>query len=110
MSDFETEITAALRQAILKKIGEAGWLDVGYGAVKVPPETLRRVYATVDMDRVAVLLKDRIEERIADAMYNSLATEVATDTKQILCNKELREDLRAILRQHMRAALAGVTR
>ena len=107
---FERDVMQAVQQVIVEKLRKGDWLQVGgYGdTLKMSQERLRKVYEAVDMGTVLVLVKQRLEERIADSIINAMATEVATDVKQILCNKELREDLRAILREKMRATAAAL--
>lgn len=105
---FDEQVLQSVQEAVLKLLRSGSWLTVDYhNQIKLPPDLIRSVYASIDMDRVKVLVKEQCEERLADAVYNSLATEVATDAKKILSNTELREDCRAYLRTKMReAALA----
>ncbi len=74
----------------------------------VTPGNLREVYQSVDMVRVGEILKVKIEQKVADAILNNLATEVATDVKKIMSNTELREDCRAVIRDKIRQASKGL--
>ena len=71
--------------------------------VKLPESLIREVYESIDMEQVKSQLKGKLESRMADAIFNSLATEIANDTKKVMSNNELREDCRAVIRQKIRA-------
>ncbi len=45
-----------------------------------------------------------MEERIADKLYNALATEVANDTKSLMCDTKTRD----LFRDAIRARIAAV--
>lgn len=110
MSTFDTEVTDAARSAIVKLLGSGEWLRVEWSQrVNIKQAQLRAIYDAVDMDHVQELIKDKIEHRIADAIFNSLATEVATDVKKIMSNTELREDCRAVIRKKIRDTADAVT-
>ncbi len=103
MSDFERDIQQAVQSAIVKTLASGDWLTVHWkDRFGVSPERLREVYNSVDMDKVTAIIKEKIEKRIADSLFNALATEIATDVKKIMCNTELREDCRAVIRTKLR--------
>ena len=106
MSDFETQVKAAAEKAVLKFLGDGGWLLPNYeGRLKVPPEWIAECWRLVDADKVRAQLAARLEAELADRMVNHMAAELATDIKQILSVKERREALRALAREHMEAAM-----
>jgi uncharacterized membrane protein YheB (UPF0754 family) len=90
-------------------IRSGDWLKLDYSA-KLPIDTafLRRIQNSVNLDNVLAKLTDQIESRIAEAIFNAMATEIATDVKKILSNMELREDVRAILRAKIRNVAEAV--
>ncbi len=102
---FDQEVQRAFRESIVKTIRAGDWCKIDYNA-RLPLDAafLRKVQASVNMDNVLAILTTRIEERIADTIFNAMATEVATDVKKIMSNTELREEIRAVLRSKMRAA------
>lgn len=110
MTDFEEKLTAAVQHSVLQMVTKGDWLRFESYNDRIPidPSFLRGLYASLDRERIKQLLQAQIEERIADTIYNAMATEIATDVKQIMSNKELREDLRAYLRERMRAMVQEV--
>jgi hypothetical protein len=106
---FAEQVQQAAEESIVKMLKSGEWLRVGYGdRMTVTPGQLREVYQAVDMSRVGEILKVKIEQKVADAIFNNLATEVATDVKKIMSNSELREDCRAVIRDKIRQAARGL--
>lgn len=107
---FANDILVAAHHALIAKIRSGDWLTLPswQERVNVDGRFLRGIYDSLDRERIKALVKDKVEERIADAIYNAMATEVANDTKQILCNKELREEMRGYIRDHMRGVAGKV--
>jgi hypothetical protein len=100
---FEELVVQAAQNAVVALLSKGDWLKLEY-ADKVPisQADLRGIYAKVDMERVKALVLDKVEERIADTIIGNMAKELGTDVKQIMCNTELREDLRGMLRAKIR--------
>lgn len=100
---FDEDIQQAVRDSLVKLIRSGDWLKLDYSA-KLPIDAafLRRVQNSVNLDNVLAKLTENIEARIADAIFNAMATEIATDVKKIMSNTELREDMRAVLRAKIR--------
>lgn len=108
MSPFETEVKKAAEKAVLKLISEGSWLSADYSSrFKVPPEWMQRCWELVDKDKLQSHFARRLEEELANRMVNHMATEIATDVKQILSDKERRESLRALARGHMEAIMGS---
>jgi len=108
---FTNQITSAVQSAVLRFLSSDNWLLPDYNSrVKVPPELIAQAWALVDVSKIKALLAKRIEQELADRIMNHLATEMATDIKQILGVQERREKLRSIAREHietiMRARVA----
>lgn len=102
MSEFEMALKAAAEKSLLKIISEGQWIENSYAnRFKIPADMLARVYALVDADAIARRLADRLNEELADRIVNHMAAEISTDVKQLLSDKERRESLRAIARQHI---------
>ncbi len=109
MTGFAEQVQQAAEESIVKALKSGEWLRINYGnKVAVTSEQLREVYQGVDMVKVAGILKAKIEKRVADSIFNNLATEVATDVKKIMSNTELREDCRAVIRDKIRQAAEGL--
>jgi hypothetical protein len=104
MSDFADEVQKAVQKSIIDTLAKGDWLTVEWrDKMSISQERLREIYAAVDMDKVANIVKEKVEKKLADAIFNALATEVATDVKKIMSNTELREDCRASIRLKIRA-------
>lgn len=109
MNNFEEQMQQAAQESIIKALKTGEWLKVGFGdRMTVTPGQLREIYQAVDMNRVGEILKNKIEQRVADSIFNNLAIEVATDVKKIMSNTELREDCRAVIRAKIRQAAEGL--
>jgi hypothetical protein len=96
---FEQQLTEAVQQSVLKMVRDGNLVVPDYAArAKVPPAKVQELYDSIDWNRVRAVVMDRIEERCADSVLNNMATEMATDIKQVLSNKELREEVRSFIR------------
>jgi hypothetical protein len=106
MSDFDQQVKAAAEKAVLKFIGDGGWLLPSYESrLKVPAEWIAECWRMVDSAKLKAQIAARLESELADRIVNHMAAELATDIKQILSVKERREMLRAIARDHMDALM-----
>ncbi|MGB1013146.1 MAG: hypothetical protein ACPG4T_03345 [Nannocystaceae bacterium] len=100
---FDSVVIAAIKGSILKKLQGGDWLTIEYAErPKLPSRLLHRLMARVDMEEVMELATKKVEARIADRLYNSLATELSNDTKAIMSDQELRQQFRSILAQKLR--------
>ena len=102
MNDFEQSVKDAAEKAVLKFLQDGGWLMPNYeGRLKIPVEWVAECWRLVDSQKLKAKIAERLESELADRMINHMATELATDIKQILSVKERREMLRALAREHM---------
>lgn len=96
---FEQLLTEAVQQSVLKMAREGTLVLPDYSQrAKVPAAKMQELYDSIDWNRVRALCIAQVEERCADTMLNAMATEIATDIKQVLSNKELREEVRSFIR------------
>lgn len=103
MSTFEQDLVKAVQDAILKQVRDNGFVSLPYEQrVKVDGALLREAYANINREMVSARITAIIEERLSDLIWNALATELSNDVKQILSNRELREEVRAVLRDQIR--------
>lgn len=106
-ANFDQELLTAVERVVLKKITDGAWLGIpyasNYGTPKITVDFLKGVLARVDFDRVTTLVLAKVEEKIADKIYNALATEVANDTKALMCDTKAREVFRAAIAQRIAA-------
>ena len=106
---FDEVFTQAAQHAVIDFIRKGEWMKMDYNArVNIDSAWLREMHSRVSMDRVMALVADHVEQRIADGIMNGMAMEIATDVKSIMCNKELREDIRATIREKIREAKSAV--
>jgi hypothetical protein len=107
---FEDSIQQAVQHTVIDFIRKGEWMKLDYNArLNIDSAWLREMHSRVSMDSVMELVKSQVEQRIADGIMNSMATEVGTDIKSIMCNKELREDIRALIRSKIREAKSAVS-
>ena len=108
-SEFEMDVMQAIRKSLVEAITKGNWVQIPYESrPTIPASRLRSIYEQIDFVRVQAMCIERVEEMVADKIIHSLATEVATDVKKIMCNTELREDLRAILRDKIRKGVEAI--
>lgn len=102
MSDFDSQIKAAAEKAVLKFIGDGGWLLPNYESrLKIPSEWLGECWKLVDANKIKEQIAKRVEEELADRVVNRMAEELSTDIKQVLSVKERREALRSLVRDNL---------
>ena len=107
MSEFEISVLHAIRKSLVDAITKGNWVQIPYNErPTVPAAKLREIYGEIDWVRVQALCLDKVEEMIAAQIVNSLSTELQTDVKKIMSNGELREDIRATLREKIRQGVA----
>lgn len=107
MTDFETRLKQAAENSLLKIISDGQWVMPDYGnRFKLPADFMAGVWGLVDAAALKAQLAKRLESELADRIVNHMAAEIATDIKQLLSDKERREALRSLARQHI-DSLAG---
>ena len=103
MSDFDKQLQEAVQQSVLKMVRNGDLVLPEYAArAKIPPAKVQELYDAVDWGRVRALVLAEIESAVADKILNAMAAEMATDIKQVLSNKELREEVRGFIRAGVR--------
>lgn len=108
---FEKSVVKAVQGSIIKKLSDDSLFEINYNdRVKIGSDKIREVYSLVDWNKIMGIVREKIELHIADKIVNNLATELGTDIKQIMCNTELREDLRATLRGKIRDSVQAVSK
>ena len=108
MTDFETAVKHAAEKAVLKIISEGNWVQPDYNnRFILPKEFLHDIWKLVDIEKIKKEMAKRLESEFADRIMNQMATEIATDIKKILCDKEKREELRAVARENIKRICGG---
>lgn len=100
---FEEELQKAVQQSVIKMAREGSLVLPDYAArAKIPAQRVQDLYDSINWDNVRSLVMAGIEQHVADKILNAVATEMATDVKQVLSNKELREEVRSFIRAGVR--------
>lgn len=107
---FEEAIAREVRNVIVQTIQSGNWLKIPYSGVELPISVLKEAYNRVDMKLVLDQVVLTLQEQMATKIIHAMATELATDIKGIMCNQELREDLRSFLRTKMQESYNAITR
>lgn len=103
MENFEEKLLDMLQKKILSDISKQELISVKYDdRIPVPENLLTEVYMSLDITVIKKKLKERLEEEMADKIANKMITEYSNDIKQIMCNRELREELRSYMRGKIR--------
>lgn len=96
---FEEQMMQAVEDSVLKMIRDGGFIMPDYAnRPRIPSDKVQDIYAAINWDNVRRKVMDKVEDRCADHILNSMATEIANDVKQVLSNKELREEVRTFVR------------
>lgn len=102
---FEQRMTEAVQDALVKLVRDGSFIQPQYqNRITIDPQILREIHNSVSLERVKARVQEGVETRMADAILNAMATEFANDVKQILSQRELREDVRAVIRDRIRQA------
>jgi len=110
MDNFTENIVTQIQRSVIKKISSGDWLTFDYSnRPKIPGDLLYELYNMVDIDRVLALAAANLEQKIADKLIVALTVEVKNDIKQVMSNKELREELRSVIREKLKAHNFGDT-
>lgn len=99
-----------VQQTVIDFVRKGEWLKLDYNQrIGLDAAFLREVHGRVSMEAVIDIVKQDVERRIADGILNAMAQEVANDVKSIMCNKELREDVRSVIRAKIREVKAALS-
>lgn len=110
MENFEQVLVDTIQKKVIKDVSNQTLIDVSYNdRYKVPSSFLNEIYKSLDIDKIRTRLIERLENEMADKVANKLITEYSNDIKQIMGNRELREDLRHYARNKIRAIADGVS-
>lgn len=104
---FEERLADAIKEAIIRDIDR--YHTVQFTKFIVPNDVIEDIYNNVDMEKIKKYMAENIEQLIAKKIVNSMMTEIASDVRQIIATKSIREDMQYYLRQKMEQAMQGVT-
>jgi len=102
MKDFEEAVKIAAEKAVLEIISSGQWVQPDYAnRYKIPADFMSEVWNLIDSEKIKAALAVRLEAELADRIVTLMASEIATDVKQILSVKERREAIRAVTRENL---------
>lgn len=100
---FEEQLREGFEQQIVAFIKKGDWLAIDYGnRFKVDGTLLCIIYERMDREKVINKVVEGVEDFMVDKILADVATELSTDVKKVMSNQELRADIRAIIRDHVR--------
>lgn len=110
MENFEQILMDMVQKKMLQDISKSSLVEIPYNErFKVPVSFLNDVYKSLDLEKIRSRLIENLENEMADKIANKLITEYSNDIKQIMSNKELREDLRFYARDKIKAIVENVS-
>ena len=99
MVNFEEKFNDLIQKKIINDISKQDLIKINCNnRYEVPYEVFKECYEKIDIEKVKEKIISRLEEEMADKIVNKMVTEFSNDIKQIMCNRELREDLRYYMR------------
>jgi hypothetical protein len=95
MNNFEQVMSDTIQKSILKGISETKFFDYWHkDKLGIPADIVKEAYATIDREKILRVVRESIEEQIAKTIIGQLLTETANDTKKIMSDPELRQQIR----------------
>lgn len=97
---FDQQLVEQIKQNMMTTLSKLDFIMPDYNnRVKVPAGFYQKAWDMVDHEQVLKNLAVRIEQELADRIMNHLASEMATDIKQLLGDKDRREVIRGKARE-----------
>lgn len=110
MENFEQKVINVIQEKVIKDISKQDLVKIEYSdRYSVPSSFLNDIYKELDVEKIKAKLIENLENEMADKIANKLITEYSNDIKQIMSNKELREDLRHYAREKIRSIVDNVS-
>lgn len=111
MENFEQSLIDAVQRKVLQDISKSSMVEIPYNEkYKVPASFLNDIYKSLDLEKIRKRLIENLENEMADKIANKLITEYGNDIKQIMCNAELREELRHYAREKIKVIADSVSK
>lgn len=110
MENFEQKVMNVIQEKVIKDISKQDLVKIEYSdRYSIPSSFLNDIYRALDVEKIKAKLIENLENEMADKIANKLVTEYSNDIKQIMSNKELREDLRHYAREKIRSIVDNVS-
>jgi hypothetical protein len=104
------KILDAMEEGIVKAIRSGEPFNIPYQAKISVSDQIAAAYKQIDFTRVQAQIVQCLEEELARKVVNKVITEMGTDIKKLMCNAEIRDDFRYLLRKGMEELLGRVTK
>ena len=102
MSKFEDDLMNSVKCAMVNQINKTDFIQIPYDQrKKIPDHFIERAWELVDHSELCKKLSQRLESELVDRIVNHMASEIATDIKQVLSVKERREKIRSLVRENI---------
>lgn len=103
MGNFEQDLVNLIQRKVFEGISKSDLVTINYkDRYEIPANFLNEVYRSLDLEKIKARLVENLENEMADKIANKMITEYSNDIKQIMSNRELREDLRHYAREKIR--------
>lgn len=102
-------IMDAMEQGIVKAIHNGDLFKIPYDQKIDVSKEMRRAYEKIDYARLEIKIIEALEEELARKIVNKVVTEMGTDIKKLMCNPNIRDDFRFMLRKGVEDILGRVT-
>ncbi len=97
---FEDRCIETMKQRMLSQLEKTDIIMSDRGnCVKIPSSFYEKCWDLVDHDALMKKIAQNLEHELADRIVNDIATEIATDIKQLLSDKDRREIIRGKARE-----------
>lgn len=104
MENFESSLIDLIQKKVITDISKLDLVKIEYrDRYEIPSSFLNEVCKSLDLEKIKAKLIENLENEMADKIANKMITEYSNDIKQIMSNRELREDLRHYAREKIRA-------
>lgn len=104
MENFNEKLIDLIQKKVIADISKQELVKIEYrDRYEVPSGFLNDVYKSLDLEKIKARLTENLENEMADKIANKLLTEYSNDIKQIMSNRELREDLRFYARDKIKS-------
>jgi hypothetical protein len=99
--EFKQKLAEAIENSVIKEVQEASFFRFSNWKSELPSNILKEAWEMVDYENIKSEMAKIIESTLAEKVINMLAQEISTDLKQLLSNKERREEIRSVARTHL---------
>lgn len=95
MENFEDNLMDAIQKNIIKGIQDTTFVERwNQSKISIPNEIVTQAFSSIDRESILKMVRERIEEQIASTIVGQLLTETATDTKRIMSDPALRQQIK----------------